>query len=81
MTAREALLANLVDQGVREADDPPDAWFNDRGAIQLNGEIGSRLRSSSVAYSPFDGHGGRVWLIHTEKYAACFKRPFPNFRP
>lgn len=29
MTARDALLAYLVEQGVRQPDDPPDAWFND----------------------------------------------------
>ena len=29
MTAREALLAYLVDQGVRQTDDPPEAWFDD----------------------------------------------------
>ncbi|MEN8182425.1 MAG: hypothetical protein ABFS46_07810 [Myxococcota bacterium] len=29
ITAREALLAYLVEQGVRQADDPPDAWFDD----------------------------------------------------
>ena len=29
MTAREALLAYLVEQGARKPDDPPDAWFND----------------------------------------------------
>lgn len=29
MTAREALLAFLVEQDVRKPDDPPDAFFND----------------------------------------------------